>query len=50
MEHSEKFLSVMLWASVQQPQRNKNLTPNMYIWKVVLTTPVRRVSYVFVPF
>ena len=36
MEHSKKFLGVMLCAFVQQPQRNKNLTPNMYIWKVVL--------------
>ena len=50
MEHSKMFLGVMLCAFVQQPQRNKNVTPNMYIWKVVLTTPVRRVSYVFVPF
>ena len=50
MEHSKKFLGVMLCAFVQQPQRNKNLTPNMYIWEVVLTTPVRRVSYVSVPF
>ena len=27
MEHSKKFLDVMLCAFVQQPQRNKNLTP-----------------------
>ena len=50
MEHSKKLLGVMLCEFVQQTQRNRNLAPNMYIWKVVLTTPVRRISYGFVPF